>query len=211
MSPRGRFPPRGLLVGLLAGGLASAASPSLPASQELDLPAAGFDRGEPQAPILVVEFGDFGCSACAQFATEVWAAVDAEFVATGKVRWKFVPFVLGAFRHSQRATAAALCAARQDAFWPMHDRLYREQAAWSAARSPDALFRNLASQLGLDTAQFDRCYRDPETAGQVRQLTRLARRLSINATPTFLVGERRIRGALPLASFRQVLAEAARP
>lgn len=200
--------PAALLVVTLAA-LASGAT-SL-RSQDPRLQGVGFEKGDPRAPITVVEFGDFGCGACAQFATETWPAIEAEFVRTGQVRWKFVPFILGPFRNSRPATAAALCAAEQHAFWPVHDRLYQEQQGWSATRNPGPLLRELALRSGMDSAQFDRCYQSKETAGQIRELTKLARQLSVNATPTFLVGERRVRGALPLELFRQVLLEAAQP
>jgi protein-disulfide isomerase len=172
------------------------------------LERAGFDRGDPAAPLLVVEFADFGCPACAEFARETWAAIDSEFVQGGRVRWKFVPFVLGPFRHAEAAARAALCAAEQGAFWPMADRLYADQRVWSVPRNPKAAFQALARGLGLDSARFEHCSGDERVARQVQDLTRLARRQKVNATPTFLVGERRIRGALPLALFRQVLLEA---
>jgi protein-disulfide isomerase len=157
----------------------------------------------------VVEFGDLGCSACAQFALETWPAIDEEFVQTGRVRWKVVPFVLGAFRNSKEATAAALCAAQQEAFWPMQDRLFHEQKRWSAPRDPRSVLRQLAVTVGVDSVRFERCYQDKETAKRIREFTKLAKQFSVDATPTFLVGERRIRGALPISLFRQVLLEAA--
>ncbi len=195
--------PAGLALGaavLLAG------AGRLAAQSALD--TAGFDRGDPKAPLVVVEFADFGCPACAEFARETWPALDAEFVQTGRLRWKFVPFVLGAFRHAEAAARAALCAAEQGAFWSMAERLYADQRGWSVPRNPKAALQDMARGLGLDSARFGRCYDDQRIARQVRGLTRLARRHGVNATPTFLLGERRIRGALPLALFRRVLLEA---
>lgn len=182
--------------------------PTSPARQEPSLDGVGYDRGDPQARVEVVEFGDFGCSACAQFAVEALPAIEAEFIQTGRVRWKFVPFVLGAFRNSKQATAAALCAAEQDAFWPAHDLLYQQQKRWSSAKDPDATLRGLVLEAGVDSSRFERCYRDPATKKQTGELTKLAKEFKVNATPTFLVGARRIRGALPATLFRQVLLDA---
>jgi protein-disulfide isomerase len=179
--------------------------------QQPDLEHMGFDRGSTQAPIKVVEFGDFGCSACAQFALEVFPGVDSEFVQTGRVHWKFVPFVLGAFRNSTAATAAALCAAEQGAFWSLHDRLYRDQRTWSAARDPRPALAALARETGIAPAPFERCLQDGATAERIRQHNRLTKRMSINATPTFFVGNRRIWGALPADLFRRMLLQAAQP
>lgn len=182
--------------------------PAAPAFQEASFKGLGFDRGDPAAPLAVIEFGDFGCSACAQFAVETLPAVEAEFIQTGRVRWKFVPFVLGAFRNSKQATAAALCAAEQDAFWPTHDLLYQQQKRWSSAKDPDATLRGLVLEAGVDPSRFEQCYRDPATKKQVGELTKLAKEFKVNATPTFVVGARRIRGALPTTLFRQVLLDA---
>ncbi len=184
--------------------------PAAPTFQETSLKGLGFDRGDSAAPLAVIEFGDFGCSACAQFAVETLPVIEAEFIQTGRVRWKFVPFVLGAFRDSKHATAAALCAAEQDAFWPTHDRLYQRQKQWSDARDPYPVLRELTLEAGVDSVRFGRCYRDRETSRQISDLTKLAKKFSVNATPTFFVGERRIRGALPTALFREVLLEAER-
>ena len=63
----------------------------------------------------------------------------------------------------------------------------------------------------MDSTRFERCYRDPATKKQVGELTKLAKEFKVNATPTFLVGVRRIRGALPADLFRQVLLEAEKP
>lgn len=204
-----RFP-RG--PALAAAALAAlGAGATAPAFQETPLKGLGFDRGDQAAPLQVIEFGDLGCSACAQFAVETLPAIGAEFIQTGRVRWKFVPFVLGAFRNSKQATAAAVCAGEQDAFWPTHDLLYQQQKRWSSARDPDTILRSLVLEAGVDSSRFERCYRDRATTTQISQFTRLAKRFSVNATPTFFVGERRVRGALPPALFRQVLLEAGEP
>lgn len=200
---------RSLLALAAAATAALGAGTSSSPRQDASLKGLGFDRGDPAAPLAVVEFGDFGCSACARFAVETLPAIDAEFIRSGRVHWTFVPFVLGAFRNSKQATAAALCAAEQDAFWPAHDLLYQRQREWSRAGNPDPVLRDLAVEAGVDPAGFERCYRDRSTKQRIGELTRLANDRKVNATPTFFVGARRIRGALPAELFRQVLLEAA--
>ncbi|GBD32583.1 MAG: hypothetical protein KatS3mg081_2525 [Gemmatimonadales bacterium] len=171
----------------------------------------GIERGDSAAPVWVIEFADFGCPACAGFATESFPAVDREFIQTGKVHWRFVPFVLGPFRHSKWAAAAALCAAEQNAFWKMHDRLFEEQSRWSKARDPKAVLSGIALELRLDSLRFAGCLDSKAIAGKVSHFNRLARRLLVRATPTFFVNQQRVKGALPLETFRRVLMEAANP
>lgn len=194
-----------------------AALPLLLVALWLTLPAApraqtvtkeGIDRGDSTAAVTVVEFADFGCSACAQFARESFQAIDQEFIRTGRVRWRFVPFVLGPFRHSKHAAAAAVCAAEQDAFWRMHDLLFEHQRRWSAAGDARPVLSALAADLGLDLVRFDRCQQGDETADRVRDFNRQAARLVVRATPTFFINEQRVRGALPLEMFRALLTDA---
>lgn len=193
------------------GGPAPANGPPRPSypQERVDLRGIGHDGGSPEAPVLVVEFSDFGCPYCAQFARETYAAVHEEFVVTGKVQWKSVPFLLGIFPNGMEAALTAECAARQGAFWAMRDRLFQDQAAWKASSEPAALFRRYAEDLGLDAARIDSCYLEEEVGDRIGANNRAANRLGVRSTPTFFVNGRRVEGAIPLEQFRLILARAA--
>lgn len=81
--------------------LLTAAALPAPAAQSQRLDGLGHDRGSPNAPVVVIEFADFGCHYCARFAHETFPALDEEFIQSERVRWKLVPFVLGGFRNSR--------------------------------------------------------------------------------------------------------------
>lgn len=178
-------------------------------AQQSPIPAAGFARGVEDAAVVVVEFLDFGCSACAQFATRTFPHVQAEYIETGRVRWIALPFVLGPFRNSDAATRAAFCAGEQGAFWSMHDLLF-EQRAWVSARNPESVLRGLARSAALDTASFDTCIRSASTRNRVRQARSEASRAGVRATPIFLINGRRAMGALPWPQFQRLLDDAAK-
>lgn len=171
----------------------------------VDLTGVGYDVGNPDAPIILVNFSDFGCPYCGSFARETDPVLRKEFVETGQVFLKYVPFVMGMFPNGGEAARAAECAADQGKFWPMHDRLYADQVGWKTTRDPHPLFRRYGASIGLDDALFSACYSDRRTDGRTRQATDRADRLHIRATPTFYVNDRQIEGALPLDGFRQVL------
>ena len=78
-----------------ADGAGPTASP--PPGTALDPTSLGFDSGAEGAPIQVVEFSDFGCGYCARFHNEVFPELEREYVATGKVEWKYIPMILGIF------------------------------------------------------------------------------------------------------------------
>jgi protein-disulfide isomerase len=187
--------------------LAVCASVSSVTAQEYDLEGIGYDKGNPDAPIFIVEFGDFGCSACALFATETMAAFQREFINTGIVRWKYVPFILGSFPNSSQATAAAECAAEQDSFWSMHDLLYMQQKEWNRLRKARDVLVGFATRLGLDGERFERCLDSDAHEQRTAKGNELARSLFIRNTPTFFINGRRAMGALPITEWRKIIAQ----
>lgn len=199
--------------------LQGAAPPEPPAAQvfsafesALQPGTPGYDRGATHAPVTVLEFADFGCRYCAQFALTTYPTLADEFVKSGKVRWKYVPFVLGMFPNGDQAARAGECAADQGtaAFDRMHDRLFRRQGEWSRNGDPTGLFRAYAAAAGLDTTRFAACYAGQEPDGRIRASNELADRMGVRATPTFFVNGYRIEGALPAQQFRTILNDALR-
>ncbi|MEO8335257.1 MAG: thioredoxin domain-containing protein [bacterium] len=173
----------------------------------LDVTNIGYDRGDPSAPIVVVEFSDFGCPYCAEFALQTFPALDSQYIATGKVLFKYVPFLVGTFRNSAEATRAAECVAEQDAekVWPMMTQVYESQAGWKARGSPDALLGTLARSVRADSTRFAGCYADQHTDALTKAGTDAADYVGVRVTPSFLVNQRPVQGALPLAEFRKVI------
>lgn len=176
----------------------------------VDLTGVGYDRGSESAPVVVVNFSDFGCPYCGSFARETEPAIEREYVESGKVFLKHVPFVAGMFPNSRQAARAAECSGAQGKFWPMHDRLYATQKEWKPALSPYALFQKYAASIGLDAARFSSCYTGEALHPRTRQATEAADRLGVRVTPSFIVNGRPVEGALPLAQFRMLLDTAVR-
>ncbi len=173
----------------------------------IDLRGIGHDVGMPTAPVTVVEFADFGCPYCGQFAQEVWPTIRKEYVETGKVRWKYVPFVMGTFPNGAEAARAGECAAAQGgpAFWAMYDRLFQRQPEWKMIRNAAPVFSRYAADLHLDVRAFGACYAADAPRARVSAANDASNRLGVRVTPTFFVNGQRLEGALPLADFRMVL------
>jgi len=171
----------------------------------IDLSGIGYDKGSPLAPIVIVEFSDFGCPYCAEFARATFPAIDSEFVRTGKVYFKYVPFVIGIFPNALQAARASECAGEQSRFWVMYDRLFSAQVEWKRERSPDALFAGYAASAGLDKSRFAGCYARAETHPGTMRADDAAEKLGVRVTPSFIVNGRPVEGALPLADFRRLL------
>jgi protein-disulfide isomerase len=179
-------------------GAAAVAAPTRVVVQGVDLTGIGYDRGDPRAPIVMVEFSDFGCPYCARHAQETLPALERQFIATGKLFYKYVPFVMGMFPNGERAARAAECAGEQERFWPMHDSVYAHQRDWKRGGDPDAVLTGLARRVASDAAQWTACYAGDRRGDRTRAANAAARRLGVRVTPTFFIDGQLVEGALPL-------------
>lgn len=195
------------LAACAGGGSDDAAAPA--AGDTRPNTAIGWSKGSPDAPVVVMEFSDFGCPYCARFSQETYPALHREFVETGRVRWQYVPFVMGMFPNGAEAARAAECAGEQDRFWPMHDLLYAEQRRWKETppAGAAALMADLAARLDLDRDRFASCYAEDRQGARTRAANELAAQFNVQATPTFFIDGRMVQGAIPLDVFRQALIE----
>ncbi|MFQ5538332.1 MAG: DsbA family protein [Gemmatimonadota bacterium] len=197
-------------LGSGAQGAAQAEAPATLRRQEkpIDVALLGFDRGKPDAPVRVVEMSDYGCGYCRRFHEQTWPTLNEEFVAAGKVEWKFLPFVSGMFEDSDVVTEAAECVLEQDPelFEVMNGRLWDDQRAWKSSGDPLAVVRGFARDSGADMARWDSCMKEGRRKDRVQAATALARQLGVRGTPTFfVVGYPPLQGALPTETFRNVL------
>jgi protein-disulfide isomerase len=173
-------------------------------SEGLDISSLGVDRGSPDAPVRIVEFSDYGCGYCRKFHQETWPVLAKDFVDTGKVEWKFLPFVLGMFDNSSHALLAAECALEQGMgpFEDMNGRIWDDQQTWKKSSDAARVLRGFAEEAGLDLKRYGGGGRD----GRIAAANQLARQVGVRGTPTFfIVGYPPIQGALPTETFRKVL------
>jgi len=162
--------------------------------------------GRADAPVVVYEMSDFQCPYCRQFALTVFPTLDREFVATGKVRFVYVNFPLTALhRHAVAAAAVAMCAARQNKFWPVHDLLFQRQERWAGAEDPGPYLLALGDSAGADPAQLAQCVTSRATEPEIRADAARAARAGARSTPTFYIEGGLLEGAPPVDAFRQVL------
>lgn len=186
---------------------AAAVAASAPAAiaQPVELDDLGHFVGDPTARVQVVEFSDFGCSACGQFGREVKPRLFREYVATGRVAWRMIPIRLAGYRHAAAALKAAECAAEQGAFWKLEPFLFQEQARWQSERNPEPVLRELATAAGLRMEAWVTCFGTRRWDDPTRTHNRAARRMRVRGTPTFFVDGRPVIGALGYGDFGAIL------
>lgn len=172
--------------------------------------AAGILKGNPNAPVQVVEFGDFECPGCAYYATVTGPDVMKRLVETGEIAFRFFDLPLDIHPNSVPAHNAAHCANEQGKFWEMHDMLFQGQFEWNtqATRSPKKVFETYAKNLAMDMAQWNECYDSGRMLPQILANRNEANKLRVGSTPTFIIGGRMVSGAIPYDQFRALVLEA---
>lgn len=196
------------LSGWMAGGLlglGAALAPSPGAAQSTAALAAR-SKGAVTAPVTVYEMSDFQCPYCRRFALEIFPALEAEYVRTGRVRWVFVNFPLTSIHpNAEPAAELAMCAARAGGFWPVHDLLFRHQSTWAPLQNPAPFFLSLADSARVPRDAVAACLQQGEARAEVRQDAEGAARTGARSTPTFYIEGGLLRGAQPLEVFRPIL------
>ena len=174
--------------------------------QEIDIQDLGYNSGDPDALVRIVEFSDFGCGYCRQFHMESYPLLEEEYMATGKVEWKYIPIIIGLFKNALPAAETGECAGEQGMFPRMRDRLFESQPEWKNADDPMPMMYRYAEEEGLDMTRFRNCVEQGWQRDRIVAGTQLSQQASVRGTPTFyVVGYAPIPGALPLEMFRQVL------
>ena len=185
--------------------LAAAALPARAAAQGQDDLQAERSRGSAGAPVTVYEISDFQCPYCAEFWRQTLPALEREYVVTGKVRLIFVNMPLPMHPNAEPAAELAMCAARQQRFWQMHDLLFRHQDQWAELQEPGAYFLALGDSVGANRAELQACLASKAMRPLVKSDFEGARRSGATSTPTFYIEGGLLSGAQPIETFRSVL------
>lgn len=146
-------------------------------------------KGNPTSTVILAEFSDFQCPACASFVP----AVEEIIAAHGdKLRFEYHHFpLISIHKNAEAAARASEAAGIQGKFWEMHDILFERQQEWGNSLSPRNSFIAYAEELGLDTAAFERHLNVAAVKETVQEDMREGRTRAITGTPTFyLNGEK---------------------
>ncbi len=161
-------------------------------------------RGNPAAPVTIVEISDYGCGHCRNFHVDTLPLLLAQYVETNQVRWITLPYALSST--TLPATNAAMCANEQDAYYEYAELLFRQQG------SPIAFtlegYTQAAQQLNLNMDSFNRCVSEGRYVNLIQENRNAARAVGVNATPTFFINGRMLEGNQPYAVFQQRISSA---
>ena len=169
-----------------------------PPAQEVPFEELGFDFGSEDAPISVIEFSDYGCGYCRRFHTETFPTLTRDYIETGKVHWRYVTYVSGAFANGLPAAFVAECAGEQELFAPVSGLLFARQSDWSRLNDPFPVFTEMAREAGVDLDQLQACLHEQRPKARLRSGIVSGRSLGLRGTPAFLVNGMPVKGAQPL-------------
>ncbi len=157
-------------------------------------------RGPAEAPVTLVEYGDFECPYCGR-AEPVMRELLSDF---GDVRyvWRHLP-LSDVHPNAQLAAEAAEAAAGQGAFWEMHDLLLGHQGDLSSTD-----LHAYAETLGLDLERFSDAIERHADAARIEEDVDSADASGVTGTPTFFVNERRHNGAYDIETLSSAVREA---
>lgn len=160
--------------------------------------AVGPSRGPADAPVTVVEFGDYQCPFCHHLEPTLESVIKQY---PQQVRLVFRNFPLTDIHpEAMHAAEAAMCADEQGKFWPMHDAIYADSAPLS-----DASLRALARQVGIDSQKFEQCVRGKDAIKAINADVQAGEKLGVEATPTLFIDGRYINGDVPRSQLVSVI------
>lgn len=172
------------------------ASPSGQSGQDIArLADKGRILGDSTAPVWFVMASDFQCPYCKQWHDAAFAGLVKDYVNTHRVRMAFLNMPLPMHQHAKAASEAAMCAAAQDKFWPMHDSLFATQKIWEVLESPLSMFDTLANHSQVEMTAWRACMSNHSTAALIDADLDRARQTGANSTPSFFVGTMKLSGA----------------
>ena len=203
-----------IMIGVLVGGVLSEYGVNSNNSEKLTSTKL-IENGSPfmgniNAPITIVEWGDYQCTFCYKFHQNTLNIINENFIKTGKIKIIFKDFPLNGV-DSKLAAEASYCAQDQEKYWKYHDELFKnwggERTGWITRESLD----KFAETVDLDLKKFNKCLDDHKYENKVDLLYEFGKEIGIDATPSFLVFNDqkmiKIRGNQPLEVFLKTFDE----
>ena len=165
--------------------------------------------GSPDAPITIIEFGDYQCPNCKKWFLDSKPKIVSNLIDTGKTNLIFVDIAfLG--KDSLPAASATYCAEEQGEYWDYHGLLYSNQLGIDTGWANSERLKAFAFDLGLDMDLFASCLDSGKYDKRVQFNTSVASKNGVNSTPTFIIvgpdGEQiMIRGPQPYSVFEETV------
>jgi protein-disulfide isomerase len=174
----------------------AAPPPPPPTPVVVDLTGAPV-KGNPSAPVTIVEFSDFECPFCSKVGPTITQLL-ADY--PGQIKVVFQQLPLPFHKNANLAAQASLAAHEQGKFWEYHDILFANQRALTR---PD--LEKYAEQLGLNMTTFRAALDTEKFKAQVEKELAASQKNGIQGTPNFAINGKRLTGAVPIDQFKAII------
>ena len=164
--------------------------------------------GNIDAPLTLVEFGDYQCSYCKRHFDQTHDLIMKNYVATSKVKILFKDMIVTPGEDSVNAAHAAHCAKDQGMFWKYHYMLYNNWEGENTGWITDDILNKFAKNIDLDMNKFSKCMSENKWMKLISASENDAKIMGITGTPSFfLIGPEneiiKIHGAQPYDVFKE--------
>lgn len=164
--------------------------------------------GSPDAPITIIEFGDYQCPQCNKWYHDVKPDIEENYIQTGKANLVFVDLAFFG-SDSKKAAQATYCAEEQGKYWEYHSMLYSNQGGINDGWANTENLKKFASGLNFDMESFNNCLDSDKYQKRVEHNVQVAKKNGASGTPTFIIitngKQEKIEGAQPFSVFKQTL------
>ncbi len=152
----------------------------------IDVSMASPVRGSSNAPVTIVEYGDYQCPKCDAWFKNEEPTIKADYIDTNKAKLYFIDFpFLGP--DSAVAAQAAYCAGDQGKYWEYHDYLYDNQGGVQSGWASASNLKSYATTLGLDANNFNSCLDSGKYAERVSHNKESGTSKGVQGTPAFFI------------------------
>ena len=166
-------------------------------------------EGSADAPVTIIEFGDYQCPKCDQWFQNEKPTITSDYIDTDKAKLYFVDFpFLG--EDSDNAANASYCADDQGKFWEYHSMLYNNQGGINEGWANVDTLKQFGADLGLDTMKFNECVDSNKHADRISHNKNVGATHGVEGTPVFIIigsdgTTERIEGPQSSATFAEVI------
>jgi protein-disulfide isomerase len=161
--------------------------------------------GDRNAKVILTEYSDLQCPACASYHPVVKQIVE-DFEAD--IAFVYRHFPLPSHPHAREMAYATEAAGKQGKFWEMHDLIFETQSEWTSQNSVDETVAEFAGIIGLDAAKFKTDFESGEIRSKIDTAVAHGREVGISYTPTFFLNGVRIQNPNSYTAFADLLNEA---
>lgn len=161
--------------------------------------------GDSAAPVWLVFVGDFQCAQCKRWNDEVLPQLRNEYVATHRIRLAFLNMPKPEHLNAMPTALTAMCASTLGKFWETSAKIFETQAKWKDLPDARPYLDSLAIAAGADAPTLRLCTESARAQKIVYADVDRNKAAGVDSIPTFFIGQRKIVGAAPIATFRAII------